>query len=54
MARDSYPNTHSTSLRLPYEWHEWVQRFAERFDVTPAYVYRTCVREFINRKAGAI
>lgn len=44
-------NDHMTSLRLPQEWHDWILRFAEKFNVKPAYVYRSCVRDFMHEKS---
>jgi len=43
-------HSHITSLRLPIEWHVFIARFAERWDTTPAYVYRQAIREFIRQK----
>jgi len=41
---------HMTSLRLPKEWHIWVAQFADRWDVSPAYIYRSAIREFIEKQ----
>lgn len=52
MAKNTHLNNHSTSLRLPREWHDWIEQFADKFHVKPAWVYRACVREFIQQKSG--
>lgn len=44
-------NTHMTSLRLPREWHEWIAQFADHWNATPAYIYRSAIREFIKRQS---
>jgi hypothetical protein len=41
---------HITSLRFPKEWHSWVAQFADRWNVPPAYIYRSAIREFIQRQ----
>ncbi len=43
---------HITSLRIPAEWNTWVLKFAEKYNVPPAYVYRSAIREFISVKGG--
>lgn len=40
---------HMTSLRLPDEWNQWITRFAENYHVPPAYIYRSAIRQFIER-----
>jgi predicted DNA-binding protein len=40
---------HMTSLRLPDNWHQWIERFAENYHVPPAYIYRSAIRQFIER-----
>lgn len=41
---------HMTSLRLPQDWHQWISDFADQWHVTNAYIYRSAIREFIQRK----
>jgi predicted DNA-binding protein len=43
---------HMTSLRLPKEYDDWVKRFARHWNATPAFIYRTAIREFIRQKNG--
>ena len=43
---------HTTTLRLPLEIHRWVESFAEKWSVSPSYVYRAAIKEFINNKSG--
>lgn len=40
---------YSKSIRLPTVWHEQIQRFADQWQVPASYIYRQCVREFINK-----
>lgn len=40
---------HMTSLRLPDDWHQWIERFADNWQVPPAYIYRSAIRQFIER-----
>lgn len=42
---------HITSLRFPKEWHLWVAQFADRWNVPPAYIYRSAIREFIQKQS---
>ncbi len=44
-------HNHLTSLRLPNEYHDWIAKFANNWNVPPAYVYRQCIREFISRQS---
>lgn len=43
-------NDYSSSLRMPMQWHESIQRFAERWNVSKSYVIRAAVHEFIKTK----
>lgn len=45
---------HMTSLRIPKEWDEWVKQFADKWAATPAYVYRSAIRDFIKRQGGNV
>jgi predicted DNA-binding protein len=45
-------NSHMTSLRLPVEWHKWIELFADNWNTTPSYIYRTAIREFMAQKQG--
>ncbi len=40
---------HMTSLRLPEDWHQWIEKFANKWHVPPAYIYRSAIRLFIER-----
>ena len=45
---------HMTSLRLPKEWNEWMKQFADKWNATPAYIYRSAIRDFIRKQGGAV
>jgi Ca2+-binding RTX toxin-like protein len=36
-------HNHCTSLRLPFEWHQFIAQFAQRFQTTPAFIYRVAI-----------
>lgn len=42
---------HITSIRFPRDWHKWVTKFADNWNVPPSYVYRSAIREFIQRQS---
>ena len=45
---------HSTSLRMQKSWHEIIKQFAEQYNVSSSYVYRSAIRDFINSKIKKI
>lgn len=53
MKRRITKQNHMTSLRLPDAWHQWVERYADTYDVSTAYVYRAAIRQFIERNGQA-
>jgi predicted DNA-binding protein len=45
---------HMTSLRLPAKWDEFIKQFADKWAATPAYVYRSAIRDFIRNQGGKV
>ena len=45
-------NSHITSLRLPVDWHRWIEQFADNWNTTPSYIYRQAIVEFMRHKQG--
>lgn len=43
---------YSKTIRMPKQWHEWVGRFAEQWNVSSSYVYRSAINEFIRSKSN--
>jgi predicted transcriptional regulator len=39
---------HNTSLRLPMQWHKFMEQFAEKWNVPTSYVYRQAIQDFIK------
>lgn len=44
-------HNHMTSIRMPEDWHQWIARFADRWQVPPSYIYRAAIRDFIRRQS---
>jgi hypothetical protein len=45
--------TAATSLRLPEEWADWIGKFADSWNVPPAYIYRSAIKDFIQKQSGS-
>ncbi len=41
---------HMTSIRLPAEMHQWVVNFADKLDLPSAHIYRSAIKEFMQRQ----
>lgn len=40
---------YNTSLRLPREWHQFMEEFAAKWNAPTSYVYRQAIIEFISK-----
>jgi predicted transcriptional regulator len=40
---------YNTSLRLPKEWHAFMEQFAEKWNAPTSYIYRQAIIEFIAK-----
>lgn len=42
---------YSKTIRMPEQWHDWIVKFANQWNVPTSYVYRAAISEFIRSQS---
>ena len=44
-------NNYSASLRLPSSFNEWINQFADKWNVSKSCIYRAAIKDFITKQS---